>query len=376
MTGEQHFADGIDTPDRLAFGLRSAELVVVVAGLLLAYVLARSALPRPVGFGLALFLAALCAGLGWLRVLGRPSLDWAALAARYVVRAREGSLLIERAAGHAVPATPAQPGGRAEAVVRSDADGVLPLFGRPGESDGRRARRVVFFSLQGGTGRTTLSIELACWLATHGRRDAAHGAALRVALVDLDSCNPSVAMRLGIPQPVEPLGGRHASGRVRVVHRTGVHVVPGSTWTRGREHMSRAADVLASLDDDGFDVVVSDVASELDGATGVALQSAHLVPIVITPTPVGVHAAYRTAEALRRAGLRDRLVCVVNRRRFDIDLSETIGDLGLRAVAAVPEDPAVAAAENAHAVLSLDARTPMAAAMAELAQVVLGAPCV
>src|SRR5438270_565668 len=66
------------------------------------------------------------------------------------------------------------------------------------------ARRAAFYSLNGGSGRTTLAAEVAAMLAARGMyRPAPDEPAqrLRVALLDLDLRSPNVAMRLGVPHP-------------------------------------------------------------------------------------------------------------------------------------------------------------------------------
>ena len=84
------FADGFDTPDTLAFGLGAGQLAVVMAGALGAYSLMRSSLPPAVADSVAVLLAASAAALGWLKVAGRPALDWAIFAARFWMRPRHG----------------------------------------------------------------------------------------------------------------------------------------------------------------------------------------------------------------------------------------------------------------------------------------------
>ena len=74
------FADGFDRPDMVAFGLGAGQLAVVMVGALAAYALVRSPWPPAVVDPLAALIAVVAAGLGWLRVAGRPALDWAVFA--------------------------------------------------------------------------------------------------------------------------------------------------------------------------------------------------------------------------------------------------------------------------------------------------------
>ena len=85
------FADGFDRPDTLAFGLGAGQLAVVMVGALAAYSLVRSPLPAgdrgPARGG----ARAGGGGLGWLRVAGRPALDWAVFAGLFWMRPRRGT---------------------------------------------------------------------------------------------------------------------------------------------------------------------------------------------------------------------------------------------------------------------------------------------
>ena len=234
------FADGFDRPDTLAFGLGAGQLAVVMVGALAAYSLVRSPLPPAVVDPVAVVIAVAAAGLGWLRVAGRPALDWAVFAGLFWMRPRRGTTRWElatesradgisppaRAIGHRVlelfgkrrtaPSTP--PGNRRKVDPDAAPPGRDPIDGRtsgpggaafsPSRADpssailrpttrASGARRVTFFSLRGGTGRSTLATELTCLLASSRSED--HPAP-RVALVDLDLRSPSVAIRLGTPE--------------------------------------------------------------------------------------------------------------------------------------------------------------------------------
>src|SRR5580704_7388905 len=96
------FADGFDRPDTIAFGLGAAQVAVVMAGALAAYSLVRSPLPPAVAEPAALLFAVTAAGLGWLRIAGRPALDWAIFAGRFWIRPRHGRARWELATANAV----------------------------------------------------------------------------------------------------------------------------------------------------------------------------------------------------------------------------------------------------------------------------------
>src|ERR1700722_12282997 len=102
------FADGFDRPDTLAFGLGAGQLAVVMGGALAAYSLMRSPLPPAMADPAAVVLAATAAALGWLRIAGRPALDWAVFAGLFWMRPRRGTTRWEL-----TTLTPGDDGGRA-----------------------------------------------------------------------------------------------------------------------------------------------------------------------------------------------------------------------------------------------------------------------
>ena len=191
----------------------------------------------------------------------------------------------------------------------------------------RTARRLTFFSLGGGTGKTTLAVEVAGLLADRGRRRTGRGAALpRVALVDLDLTSPRAGLRLGVSAPTDwdlaetDIAGP-AVGRLLAVHASGLQVLPGpasllpSDATDRPDVVRRLAAAIAALEARGCDTVVLDVAGDLSALTRWALEDAQDIFVVLTPTAGGIQDAYRSTQALRRLGLRHRLRYVVNRHR-------------------------------------------------------------
>ena len=92
------FADGFDRPDTLAFGLGAGQLAVVMAGALAAYSLVRSSLPPAIADPVAVADRGGAAALGWLKVAGRPALDWAVFRGLFLMRPRHGMAQWELAA--------------------------------------------------------------------------------------------------------------------------------------------------------------------------------------------------------------------------------------------------------------------------------------
>ena len=244
----------------------------------------------------------------------------------------------------------------------------------------RATRRLTFFSLSGGTGRTTLAVEVAGLLAYQGRRRAGRGAPglPRVALVDLDLTSPRAGLRLGVPAPTDwdlteaNLVGP-AVGRLLAVHGSGLQVMPGpacllpSGSTDRPDVVQRLAAAVAELEARGCDTIVLDVAGDLSALTRWALEGAQDIFVVLTPTAGGIQDAYRSTQALRQLGLRHRLRYVVNRHRAEPLIAEAMGDLGGVVIAEIPDDPALELAEMEHRLVGLDPRGRTAAALRALA---------
>ncbi|MBV8445056.1 MAG: P-loop NTPase [Candidatus Dormibacteraeota bacterium] len=364
---EVQFADGFDVPDRLAFGLAAAELLVVVAAALAAYAILHIPAPRALAVTLALLVACAGAALGWLRVSGRPLVQWVRLAVLFGLRPRRGRIRLELPQPAPGPVMAFRP------TVLRDApgDAVQPRAAR--RRDGG-AHRVTFFSLKGGTGRTTLAVELAARLAAErGRR------ATPVALLDLDLRSASVGARLGLhgSSVVEfaaaPPEERRAA-ELLCRHPSGMQVLIGPQHPPNPEWPVTPAvvrELLRDLDMAGFGLVVIDLPPELTPHTESVLRSVDDVLIVVSPTVTGVHDAYRTTEALRRRGLRHQLRYVVNRQRPAADVSEAMRDLDGQVVAEIPDDTAVLDAEDRHQ-LAGDGRGPAANALRRFARRISG----
>ncbi|HEY2705255.1 MAG TPA: hypothetical protein VGL20_16355 [Candidatus Dormibacteraeota bacterium] len=262
--------------------------------------------------------------------------------------------------------------GCAEPPSAPSADALAPVFVGA-------TRRITFFSLNGGAGRTTLATELACLLAARGRHRPTPGAAprpLRIALLDLDLRSATVAVRLGIPQPTlwdYLLSGDQGPGaldRHMVTHGSGARALlgPPKPLSGGTAvEPARVAEIVHRLECDGTHFIVFDVGADLGAVTTWVLSAAHDIYVVLTPTASGVQDAYRSTEALRRLGLGAKLKYVVNRARPGVDLDEVMGDLGGRIAASIPFDPRIEEAENGHRIASLGGGGPAAEALAGLA---------
>jgi MinD-like ATPase involved in chromosome partitioning or flagellar assembly len=433
---EIDFADGFDVPEPLAWGLTPAQLGAIVLATVLAYLTLHLPLPAAVAVPVATILASGGLILALARHEGRTLLSWTVVAAPYWARPRHGLLVVDALTRASRETTVA-----GEAGVEAEVPRRLPLVllpepvepphqlagtgdnrprpfalldvaevaggellevrpgfrdrcpggGLRGPWDGeqedhaetravRATRRVTFFSLGGGTGRTTLAVEVAGLLASRCRGVGTEGRAERrhVALVDLDLNSPRAGIRLGVPSATDwdldgPGEVRAAVDRLLAVHPTGLRVLPGPSrllpvgWSDRPDLVDGVAAAVGEIERRGCDTLVLDVRGDLDPLTRWALESAHDIFIVLTPTAGGAHDAYRSTEALRGLGLRHRLRYVVNRGRRGAVLAEAMADLGGVVVAEIPDDPELGRAEMEHRLVGVEGSGPTAAALRGLA---------
>ncbi len=353
--------DGLDGRESVAFGLGAADVAMFVLTLLCGYAALRSGLPGIVAWPLAGLLLVGGALLAWGRMAGRSMLEWAMLLARFAVRAHRGRALLASQAGAVVVPL---------ALRRHLTGSGSRVETAPPR---RRARVEAFFSLNGGSGRTTLAVEVAALLAERNAAARAAGAAgIRVALVDLTTRSPAVALRLGLPLPAPPRAGDGPSDAAvsLATHATGLIIPPGAGAppTSGSAATAWASAVVDSAERAGADLILADVDCDLTAMCVDLLRRCERVHVTLTASAGGVLDAYRSTAALRRLGLRDRIDYVVNRCAGPIQLGEVMSDLDGVVVAEVPQSAAFVTAENRHRVAALDDRGPAAAAIAGLAE--------
>jgi len=228
-------------------------------------------------------------------------------------------------------------------------------------------RRITFFSLNGGSGRTTLACEVAGILAAHGRHQGpadVQAQPLRVALLDLDLRCATVAVHLGVPQPsvwdwvVSTDADPARLDDFMVGHRSGLRALLGPqkpmTTSGAALTSAHVADVVHELERQGTHFIIIDIAGDLSEVSQWVLNAVHDIFVVITPTASGIQDCYRSTESLRRMGLRHKLAYVVNRSRGHFELGETMSDLGGRISAEIPYHVRIEDAENQHRLLGLD----------------------
>jgi MinD-like ATPase involved in chromosome partitioning or flagellar assembly len=390
--------DGLDGRETVAFGLAAGEIAVFVLALMTGYAVLRSGLPGAAAWTLAIVVVAVGAALAWGRVAGRPLLDWSLLLGRFVVRTRHrhlrrvrggagegsarpgrspeaGALLIQLSRLRPAARRGATIGARREPVPGASVQALTATAGGAAPAGARRASHIVtFFSLKGGTGRTTLAVELAATLALRSRAATATGAGPRpVALIDATERSPAVGLRLGVAPAPAPPGGTGPDAAASL-HPHELGLLLGIPTAPPAPHHPPVTPLPAALieaaEARGADVVVVDIDCDLGPRCLQVLRRCDQVLVTLTPTAGGVLDAYQSTAVLRRLGLRDRIGYVVNRWRGDVDLSDTMADLRGVIVAEVPDDHRVVDAENCHRLAGLDGDGPLEDALSTLARVV------
>jgi MinD-like ATPase involved in chromosome partitioning or flagellar assembly len=378
---EIDFADGFDVAEPLLWGLTPGQVGAAVAGVVLGYLALRSPLPRAGELSLAVLAAGCGLGLALVRVEGRTLVAWLGVAAAFWVRPHRGLLVLEGGGTSAMAPEVAAGEARLDRVR-------LVLLPRPAGSRSaagpggdagiaavRTPRRVTFFSLSGGCGRTTLAVEVAGLLAHPGARG---GPARGAVLVDLDLLSPRASIRLGVPLrtdwaealAAEPRSG--AAARLLAGHWTGLWVAPGPAAVlvdvdRSADLVGGVAALVGGIERMGVGAVVLDIPAGLGPITRWALEAADDVVVVATPTAGGIQDAYRSTEALRRLGLGHKLRHVVNRGDGGDALAEAVSDLGATILAEIPDDPLLERAEAEHRLVGVEGMGTAGGALRALA---------
>lgn len=169
------------------------------------------------------------------------------------------------------------------------------------------ARIIASGNLKGGTGKTTIAVNLACALARRGDR---------VLLLDLD------------PQETASRWARAGELAIDVVAEPPVALDAGGRWQRRLARVS-----------DGYDVIVLDLPAAASPLLAAALVVVDLILVPITPSGVDVGATAATLDLVRstrevRHGEKPEALLVPNRvdrhGRYDEATQEAVESLDER----------------------------------------------
>jgi MinD-like ATPase involved in chromosome partitioning or flagellar assembly len=366
---------GLDAEDRIALGLTAPRLLYLLVFSMAGWGFLSSQLPLPVRTPPGVVLLAAGAALAWGRFAGRSVDRWLVLYAAYIARPHRSAPV--RVAAVRVAAATAAIGALPVAEMPREKPGNLLQLPRSGSRRGARARRVAFFSLRGGTGKSTLASELAAGIAAgvfgEGLADPP-----RLALLDLDLRASTLCISMGLQGPT--LGDVAAATtidsavieRSLLRHESGARVMLApSRVADGGGCLLAAARVLSYLDEQGFDLVILDVGGGIDQLNTYVLQAVDEIYYVFAATAPGIYDLYRGIETVRRLGHRDKIRYVANLCEPGCDLSEVLMDLRGTLTASLPANAAFGQAAEDHRAAALD-DLATAQALRPLARSVLG----
>jgi MinD-like ATPase involved in chromosome partitioning or flagellar assembly len=214
----------------------------------------------------------------------------------------------------------------------------------------RTSRTIMVSSTKGGTGKTSIAVNVAVELAQHR---------LRTLLIDLDVQFGDVGIVLGLERPEKTLydlaaaAGELDAEKLRgyiVRHTTGVHVLPAPLRPEDADAVdaARIASVL-QIAREMYDAIVIDTAPLFDGPMLTALDRSDQVLLVSTPDVPSMKNIRLALQTLELLGFpTERIALVANRAGMPggattKDIAETIGR-EIRFI--LPEDAGVPASIN------------------------------
>ena len=157
---------------------------------------------------------------------------------------------------------------------------------------------------KGGVGKTTFSINFAAALKEFGKE---------VIVVDADTYNPNVGLRLGLPTLAVSLQDV-LNGEVKVhhsvfMHPTGLKVIPASvSFDKMGSNLSKLRDVLLELEG----TVIIDSPPGLNDDVKAIIKASDIVFVITNPEHAAVIDAIKTIKLAKSLG-KNRIYVIVNR---------------------------------------------------------------
>lgn len=202
---------------------------------------------------------------------------------------------------------------------------------------------IAVLSPKGGTGKTTVSTNLAVGLA---RR---HPGEVVLADFDLAFGDVAAALLLDVRRGLADLGAGSSLDDVLVRHPSGLHVL-GAPDEPTPTHMDNAEMIDATIDalTARYPVVVVDTGAGFDAVTRAAAARATdlvLVASVDVPTVLGLRKVLRWLEGFGDSS-RHHLVLNHANIQLGLDIDDVTATIGVPVSVEIPADPAVATSVN------------------------------
>lgn len=273
-------------------------------------------------------------------------------------------------------------------LIRPEPPGIDPGAAAPREEHERPPsvpfvlpgpRVVCFLSFAGGTGKTTLAVETATYIAAHARYRIPQGEerAVRTLLIDAARLSAAAGLRLGLNADdlsktwtyrdwTDPSAVLDARARSR--HRVDVITLPPHPQFVGPDrHLAeeagdefgteQAESLLNAARAAAYQLLVVDLGGVLEDGHRVLLREAALIVGVVRPTLESLPDVLRLAKYLRDAGFGRKLVLVANQCPDDAELRRFAHDADVPLIATVPASAMfVAAADRQQPAWALDVR--------------------
>jgi len=198
---------------------------------------------------------------------------------------------------------------------------------------------VAFGTSKGGSGKTTVAVNLGVAMARLGRN---------VVILDADVMMANVGLMLGLEgQKVtlhDVLAGEAQISRAIYRAPEGVKVVPGGVVLEGvrKAKLERLKNVVQILNKK-FEYVLIDVPSGLDRDAITAMSLATDMVLVVTPDIAALSNAIKTKLIAEKLGVKMIGIIITRAKGKDPDISEdqVTATLELPVLAVIPEDPAL-----------------------------------
>lgn len=175
----------------------------------------------------------------------------------------------------------------------------------------KNTRVVAVSSGKGGTGKSTLALNLSIALASRGKK---------VVLLDADMGLANIDIMLGIvPQYnlYHLIQGKKSLREILLSHPAGIDIIPGGSGITelanlSREQLKRILIEIGTLDGE-YDFMIIDTGAGISDSVLYFLLASDDVLVVTTPEPTSITDAYGIVKGLSQNNFKGHLFLVVNR---------------------------------------------------------------